>query len=61
MGVLNHPIPDQLDIHEKVIEKVGMDSESTNYSCPAMHHNIESTPPQLDNTQRLSRMMDEIP
>lgn len=38
-----------------------MDGASTKDSCYILHHNIETTPPQLDNTQRLSRMIEEIP
>lgn len=61
IGVLNHPNPDQLGMPKKVVEKVVMDGAGMKDSCHASIHNIETTPPQLDNTHRLSSMMDEIP
>lgn len=61
MGVLNHPSPYQLYMPEKVVEKVIMDGASTRDSCDASIQNIETTPPQLDNIQSLSSMVDEIP
>lgn len=60
MGVLNHQNPIQLDMPENVVEKVFMGCASTKDSCFASFQNIETTPPQLDNTQRLSSMIDEI-
>lgn len=61
IGVLNYPIPNQLDIHEKVVEKAVMGGASTKGSCSASHHNIETTPPKADNTMKLLRIIDEIP
>lgn len=61
MDVFNHPTPDQLDIHEKAVENIVMGGASTKDSCFFPLHNIEITPPQLDNTQRLSNMIDGIP
>lgn len=61
MGVLNYPILNQLDIHEKVVEKTIMGGASAKDNCSASHHNIETTPPKVDNTERLSRMVKETP
>lgn len=62
MVVLNYPISYQLDISKKVVEKVVMHGANIKDSCSAPQHNIETTSsPQLDNTQRLSRMIEEIP
>lgn len=61
MGVLNHQNLDQLDMLEKVVEKVVMGGASRKDNYFALYHNIETTPPQLDNTQRLYSMIDEIP
>lgn len=60
MGVLNHLNLDQLDIPEKVVKKVVVGGSSTKDSCYASIHNTETIPPQLDNSQRLSSMIDEI-
>lgn len=57
MGVLNHPIIAQLDIHDKVVEKVVMGGASTKDRCFTPHHNIEITQPHLGNIQGISRMI----
>ena len=61
MGVLNHPISDQLELSQKIFEKVVMGGANTKAICSAPKHNIQTTPPQLDNTQRILRMIVEIP
>lgn len=38
-----------------------MGGASTKDSCSTPYHNIETTPPQLDNIKRLSRMIEDIP
>ena len=61
MGLLNHSIPDQLNIHEKIVEKVVLVGTFTKDSFSSPYHNIETTPPHIDNTERLSMMIDDIP
>ncbi|CAL5188517.1 unnamed protein product [Lathyrus oleraceus] len=60
MGVLIHPNSYQLDIHEKVVENIVIDGASMKGSCSDPQYNIDTTLPQSDNTQRLSRMIEEI-
>ena len=57
MSVLNHLISNQLGIHEKVVEKAVMDGASMKDNYSVSHYNIDTIPPQVDNTQRLSRMI----
>lgn len=61
MSVLIHLNSDQLDITEKVVEKVIMDGASTKGNCFAPQYNIGTLLPQQDNMQRLSRMIEEMP
>lgn len=59
MSVFNHPVSNQLDLPGKLVEKVVMGGASTKDRFCTPHHNIETTSPQLDNTWRLSRMIEE--
>lgn len=57
LGLLNQTISNaQLCIHDKV-----MDGTNTKENCSSHHDNIETTSRQLDNTKRLSMILDCIP
>lgn len=60
MVVLNNPISNKIDLPKKVVGKVIIGGASTEDSCSVLQHNIETTSPQLDNTQRWSRIIVEI-
>lgn len=53
MGVINLPFSNQLDILEKVAEKVVIGGASTKGNCSVQEHNIDTTLSQSGNTQRL--------
>lgn len=66
VGVLIYANLDQLNIYKKVFENVVMDGASTKGSCTSpqrscsAQHNIDTPLPQIDNVQKLSRMIDKM-
>ncbi|CAL5183774.1 unnamed protein product [Lathyrus oleraceus] len=56
LNLLNQTNLNQLDIQEKV-----MDGTSTKENCSIHQDNIEITPQQIDNIQRLKMIVESLP